>query len=130
MGTLKCGCVIADAQNTSSVRTGHELGGYVKSWCTKHGGQKDVHARIDDALRPYANPSIMALWGRLSTDAQKRTSPENVADVLTAIGTPFAMSADVKLTLEMFMSTYRCKGWEGDVAYERAQAILEGMDKS
>ncbi|CAG9229359.1 hypothetical protein [Burkholderia vietnamiensis] len=40
------------------------------------------------------------------------------------------LAADVKLTLEMFMTTYRCKGWEGDVAYQRAQVILEGMDKS
>ncbi|NTX18035.1 hypothetical protein [Burkholderia cepacia] len=39
-------------------------------------------------------------------------------------------SSEVREALEMFMSIYRCKGWEGDVAYQRAQAILDGKGKS
>lgn len=36
MGTLKCGCIIADSNNTISVRKGFEMGGYVKQFCDFH----------------------------------------------------------------------------------------------
>jgi hypothetical protein len=32
----KCGCVYATAKNTASVRSGHELGGYLKIECEEH----------------------------------------------------------------------------------------------
>lgn len=40
MSALKCGCVIATPKNTESVRKGFEMGGYVKSFCYRHGSKK------------------------------------------------------------------------------------------
>ncbi|WP_179949825.1 hypothetical protein [Burkholderia sp. MSMB1072] len=66
---------------------------------------------------------------------RKRSKVANYLDYsqrlgLVAAGGAPTLSADVRVTLEMFMSIYRCKGWEGDVAYQRAQAILDGEGKS
>lgn len=49
MGKLKCGCVIADSRNTSSVRKGIEVGGYVKEFCEKHSrDDEDSESEIED----------------------------------------------------------------------------------
>jgi hypothetical protein len=37
---------------------------------------------------------------------------------------PSALTTEVLETLDMFMSLYRAKGWEGDAAYERAEALI------
>jgi hypothetical protein len=52
MSTLKCGCVYADSNNTSSVRKGYEMGGYLKTPCHRHGnsmGDNVVGCRICNA---------------------------------------------------------------------------------
>lgn len=38
--TIKCGCVYADSNNTSSVRKGYEMGGYLKTPCARHGNSR------------------------------------------------------------------------------------------
>jgi hypothetical protein len=35
-GERQCGCVIANAHNTLTVRLGYEMSGYIKRFCEKH----------------------------------------------------------------------------------------------
>ena len=43
MSKRKCGCIVATARNTSSVRSKHELGGYIKVFCLKHNPTKELN---------------------------------------------------------------------------------------
>lgn len=45
MSERKCGCIYADAKNSPDVRSGHELGGYLKSRCPKHQQEFEEQAR-------------------------------------------------------------------------------------
>lgn len=54
MSNKKCGCVIADHCNTSAVRNGYELGGYIKTRCNRH--QKEWDERLNNTMSNDKGP--------------------------------------------------------------------------
>jgi len=48
MTKRKCGCVYADRFNTSAVRKGFEMGGYLRSPCANHSKQKTPARQPED----------------------------------------------------------------------------------
>lgn len=51
--SLKCGCVIATADNTASVLCGFEMGGYVKEFCAEHARDPGQEAEPVERVTPY-----------------------------------------------------------------------------
>jgi hypothetical protein len=59
---LKCGCVIADA-NDRAVKKGYELGGYVKEFCATHKREKALAAvlkEVDETVKKYTEADLAA----------------------------------------------------------------------